>query len=164
MFTIPTRSLVAALVLAAAAAPAVASETVVHEVEVTADMEALQNAQAAARWTDLADDLENAIVARLVGRTGDEGANIFVDIDEIELANTLQSATGVADSRLVGAVAVTHDTDTSKYDNYELAVTFDQAGPFFLPETDLTAITTDSDEYYTGMIAAFADHVVENLK
>lgn len=162
MITSPARGVLTAIVLAAAAP--VAAETIVRDVEVTADMDALQNTEAAERWTHLADDLENAIVARLVGKTGEEGAKILVDIDEVELANTLESATGVADSHLVGDVAVTHDSNNTKFDNYKLTVTFEQAGPFFLPGTDLTTITSDSQEYYDGMITAFADHVVQNLK
>ncbi len=163
MFNKTTRGILTALVLSATAMP-VAAETIVREVEVTADMDALQNAEAAERWTHLADDLENAIIANLVGMTGEEGAKVLIDIDEVELANSFQSAMGVADSRLVGDVAVTHDSDNTKFDAYKLTVTFEQAGPFFLPGTDLTTITTDSQEYYDGMIAAFADYVVQKLK
>ncbi|MCV2872646.1 hypothetical protein OEZ71_10105 [Defluviimonas sp. WL0050] len=163
MFNKTTRGILTALILSATAMP-VAAETIVREVEVTADMDALQNAEAAERWTHLADDLENEIVANLVGMTGEEGAKVLIDIDEVELANSFQSAMGVADSRLVGDVAVTHDSDNTKFDAYKLTVTFEQAGPFFLPGTDLTAITTDSQEYYDGMIAAFADYVVQKLK
>lgn len=150
--------------LAASVALPVTAETIVREVEVSVDMEALQNTNAAAHWTSLADDLENAIVGALVGQTGEEGAKVSVDIDEVELASSFQSAVGVADSKLIGDVAVTHDSDNTKFDNYELTVTFEQAGPFFLPGTDLSAITTDSAEYYDAMVAAFADHVVQKLK
>ncbi len=162
MFTTTARGLLAGIVIATAA-PAFA-ETIVREVEVTADLEAIQNTKAAAHWTALPDDLENAIVGALVGKTGEEGAKILVDIDEVELANSFQSAVGTAESRLVGDVAVTHDSDNTKFDAYELTVTFEQAGPFFVPGTDLSAISTDSQEYYDAMIAAFADHVVKNLK
>ncbi|MCU9850226.1 hypothetical protein OEZ60_19740 [Defluviimonas sp. WL0024] len=147
----------------AAGAPT-SAETIVREVEVTADMDALQNPEAAERWTHLADDLENAIVAKLVGKTGEEGAKVSVDIDEVELASSLQSAAGVAESKLVGDVAITHDSDNTKFDNYQLTVTFEQAGPYFLPGTDLAAITTDSQEYYDAMIATFANHVVQKLE
>ncbi|WP_347311439.1 hypothetical protein [Defluviimonas sp. SAOS-178_SWC] len=163
MFTTTTaRGLLAGLVIATAAP--VFAETIVREVEVTADIDAIRNTQAATHWTKLSDDLENAIVSDLVGRTGEEGAKILVDIDEVELANSFQSAAGTAESRLVGDVAVTHDSDNTKFDAYELTVTFEQAGPFFLPGTDLSTITMDSQEYYNAMIAAFADHVVRNLK
>ena len=161
MFKTAAISLATGLTLAASM-PAFA-ETIVREVEVTADMDALKNSAAAAHWTTLADDLENAIVADLVGKTGEDGAKILVDIDEVELANTFQSAAGIADSRLVGDVAVTHDSDNTKFDNYELTVTFTDAGPFFPQGTDLAAITMDSEEYYRAMIAVFADHVVKKL-
>lgn len=149
--------------LGAALALPTTAQTVVRDVDISVDMDAIQNAEAAAYWSDLADDLENAIVANLVGRTGEQGAKISIDIDEVELANSFQSAIGVADSRLSGSVAVTHDSDNTQFDNYDLTVTFEQAGPFFLPGTDLAAITTDSKEYYDAMVAAFADHVVRRL-
>ena len=48
------------------------AETIVREVEVTVDMASIQNEKAAAHWATLADDLENAIVADLVGKTGEQ--------------------------------------------------------------------------------------------
>lgn len=144
------------------AAPSFA-EITVREVDVTVDMEAIQNEKAAAHWATLADDLENAIVANLVGKTDDKGSKITVDLNELELANSYQAATGIAESRMVGDVIITHDSDNSKFDNYELSVTFADAGPFFAPGTDLTKITSDSKEYYDAMISAFADHIVKKL-
>jgi len=161
MLKVTALSLAAGLVMSSAI-PAF-SETIVREVEVTADLEAIQNEKAAAHWATLADDLENAIVAGLVGKTGEEGAKILVDIDEVELANTYQEVTGIAESRLVGDVAVTHDSDNTKFDAYELTVTFEQATPFMPQGVDLALVTTDSQEYYDAMIKAFADHIVRKL-
>ena len=162
MFRKLAMTAVTATVLAAAF-PTFA-QTTVREVNVQADMEALQNANAAAYWTSLADDLENAIVARLVGLTADDGVKVSIDIDTVELASSFQSAMGTAESKLKGRVNVSSQTDNTKFDTYDLTVGFDQAGPFFPPNTDLTAITTDSKEYYDAMIAAFADSVVARLE
>lgn len=148
--------------LLAITAPAY-GETLVKEVNVEVDLESIQNAKAAEHWTGIADDLENAMVERLVGMTSEDGAKISVDIDEVELSNSLQSAMGTAESKLMGRVNISHESDNTKFDTYDLTVTFEQAGPFFLPGTDLTAITTDSEEYYNAMIAAFADAVVTRL-
>lgn len=140
-----------------------AAETMVKEVAVQADLQAVQNATAAKRWATLSDDLENAIVARLVDRIADDGVKVSVEIDSVELATTLQSAAGVAESKLTGKVNITSLTDNSSFDSYDLTVEFAQAGPLFLPDVDLTAITTDSKEYYDAMVSAFADKVVEKL-
>ena len=149
--------------LLATAAPALA-ETMVKEVTVEADLTAVQNANAGAHWATLTDDLQNAIVSRVADLIAEDGVKVSVAIDSVELANSLQSALGTADSKLMGKVNISHDTDNSKFDNYDLTVTFADAGPFFLPGTDLTAITTDSKEYYDAMIAAFADYVATKLK
>jgi hypothetical protein len=158
-------------VISAAVATALLSTTVpafaaimVKDVDVSVDLVAIENAMAAEHWTDIADDLENAIVGKLTDRIAEDGARISIDIDEVELANSWQSAMSVADSKLGGHVNISHESDNSAFDSYDLIVTFEQAGPFFLPGTDLTALTTDSKVYYDGMIAAFADYVVTHLK
>ena len=160
-----TRVLSAALAttLLATSLPAIAA-VMVREVEVSVDLEAIENAKAAAHWTAIADDLENAVVSKLMDRTSEDGAKISIDIDEVELANSWQSAMNIADSRLSGRINITHESDNSAFKSYDLTVTFEQAGPFFLPGTDLTTLTTDSKVYYDGMIAAFADYVVSNLE
>jgi len=146
-----------------AASPALA-KVMVRDIEVATDIEAMENRKAAAYWANISDDIESAMMERLVGETGDEGSRIVVDIDEVELANSYESALGVAESRLKGNVVVLNDQDNTKYDAYDLTVTFADAGPYFLPGTDLSLVTSDSAEYYDAMITAFADHIVENLK
>lgn len=148
--------------LLATAAPMFA-ETMVKEVVVNADMTAVQNAQAGAHWATLTDDLQNAIVSRIAPLIAEDGVKVSVDIDSVELANSFQSAVGIADSKLNGVVHISSETDNSKFETYDLTVTFAQAGPFFLPGTDLNKITTDSKEYYDGMITAFADHIANKL-
>ena len=143
------------------------AETMVKDVDVSVDLDAIQNPRAATYWTSVDDDLENAIVARLTGQLAgedDEGSSISVDLDEVELASTFDSAMGIADSKLAGEVHVTSDNDNTKFDQYEIVVTFDQA-VIFLPEgTDIAVLTTDSAKYYHAMIDAFADSVVLKLK
>ena len=146
------------------AAPVFAALSMVKEVDVTADLTVITNVKAAAYWTTVADDLENAIVARLVDRIADDGAKITVDIDELSLASSFESAANIADSKLVGAVSVTHDNDNTVFDAYALAVGIADAGPFFPEGTDITKITGNSKEHYDAMIAAFASRVVADLK
>ncbi len=146
------------------AAPVFAAVSTVKEVEVTADLTVITNVKAAAYWTTVADDLENAIVANLVDRIADDGAKITVDIDELSLASSFESAANIADSKLVGAVSVTHANDNTVFDAYALAVGIADAGPFFPEGTDIATITGNSKEHYDAMIAAFAARVVADLK
>ncbi len=149
--------------LLATTAPAFAM-TMIKEVDVSADLTAIENPKAAEYWTEISGDLENAIVALLTDRITEDGAKISVDINEVELASSFQSAMGMADSKLVGAVTVSHDNDNTVFDGYELTVTVVDAGPFFPEGTDLAMITTDSKEHYDAMINAFAARVVADLK
>lgn len=163
MFTkLIATTLTATLLLSAA--PVFAALSTVKEVEVTADLTVITNVKAAAYWTTVADDLENAIVANLVDRIAEDGAKISVDIDELSLASSFESAANIADSKLVGAVSVTHANDNTAFDAYALAVGIADAGPFFPEGTDIAMITGDSKEHYDAMIAAFAARVVADLK
>lgn len=153
----------AATVLFALAAPA-SAQTMVREVEVEVDIAALQNEKAATRWATLSDDLKNAVAARLVDRIADDGVRIRIDVDELSLASSFESAAGVADSAMKGNVVVSSETDYSLSDGYDLTVAFADAGPFFAAGTDLATLTSDSQLYYEGMVSAFADAVVKNLK
>lgn len=139
------------------------AETMVKDVTVQADLTAIQNAKAGEHWATLTDDLQNAIVSRLGALASDDGATLNVEINSVELANTLQSAAGVADSKLIGKVSVTSETDNSKFESYDLTVTFADASLLLVQGTDLAKITSDSKEYYDAMIAAFADHVIAKL-
>lgn len=137
--------------------------TMVKEVEVEADLSAVQNPRAAEYWTDIADDLENAIVARLTDRIAEDGVKISVDISEVELANTFENLTNIADTRMVGQVNVTSETDNTAFNSYELTLSVEQALPYFPPGTVVTAITVENRDYYSGMIEGFAQAVVDRL-
>lgn len=157
------KAALAATVLFSLTVPAMA-QTMVREVEVEVDLAALQNEKAATRWATLSDDLKNAVAARLVDRIAEDGVRIRIDVDEVSLASTFDSAAGIADSAMKGNVVVSSETDYSLSDGYDLTVAFADAGPFFPQGTDLATITSDSQQYYDGMISAFADAVVKNLK
>lgn len=165
MLTFPARGLAAALLATALALAAAAhARTIIREVEVNADIDALQNIEAATRWTRLADDLGTAIVSRPIGRTGEDGARLSVDIDEVALADSLQAAGSIAESRLAGTVNLRHDTDSRIFDNHELSITLSQVTPALLPGTGLAELTPDSEDDCTTRIAAFADGVAERLQ
>ena len=137
--------------------------TTVREVDVEVDLGAIQNPEAAAYWTNVADDLENAIVARITDRTRPDGVRISIDIEEVSLASLYESLTDISDTRMMGQVNITSDTDNTKFNSYELSVRVEEALPFFPPGTVVTAIVRDTPEYYRAMVEAFADAVVTRL-
>ncbi len=149
--------------LMVAGAAFAAPDDKVKSVEVEMDITALTNAAAAVRFANTAADLQGAILARVVDRTGEEGMDIKIDLSEVELSNSFTDAVGAADTRLVGSVRVTDDTDNSNFNSYELTVTIEQAAPFFPQEFDQASLTASSDEFYQALIAAFADGVVTRL-
>lgn len=157
------RTLMTTAALCAATA-AVAQETMVKGIDVSVDITAVTNVQAAAYWTSTADDLENAIVARLVDRTAEQGSMITIDIDELSLANSFQNKLGLEDAVLVGKVNVSNEQDNSKFDGYELTVTAKTAQAYAPDGTVLDGAFTDTPEYYQALITAFADGVVSRLK
>jgi len=158
------RTLAATLAATFLATATLAQEpTTVREVDVEVDLGAIANPAAATYWTNVADDLENAIVARITDRTDPDGVRIAIDIEEVSLASLYENLTDIADTRMVGQVNITSDTDNTKFNSYELSVRVEEALPFFPPGTVVTAIVRDTPEYYRAMVEAFADAVVRRL-
>ncbi len=161
---IRTTALVASLATAAGAS------TLVQEIEVTADVSALQNEKAVAVWSALETDLETAIAAELVNQIAAEGseeaeeaAEIEVEIDTVALASALETEMGIANSVLEGDVKV--DLPGTQYDQrYTLTVSAEQARVYYPEGTDMTLLNVDSEVFYTAMVDAFAHHVAEKLK
>jgi hypothetical protein len=160
----------------------------IAKIDVTVDLAAIQNEQAATFWANLEADLENAIAARLTGESmvsEDEqlayqaeqnegsdgnsgglkllGTQILVDIREVELASAFERELNLADSVLVGQVNITDDTDNSNFDAYELSVTLENA-QIVLPEGAVLVLSTDTGDSYNRIVEAFAEGVVSRLK
>lgn len=92
------KTLAAALLGAAMTLPALAlaDAPMIKSIDVETSLNDLSNAEAAAYWKSLDTDLETAIAAQLVGRLGDEGMDIKIDMNEVALANFFQSEIGRA--------------------------------------------------------------------
>ena len=157
----------------------------IGKIDVTTDLSAIQNEEAATFWANLEADLENAIAARLTDRlvTADEqmdatqedeaadedgaakieGTQIIVDIREVELANAFQRELNLGDAVLVGQVNITDDNDNSNFDAYELSVTLETA-KIVVPEGATLLLSTDTTKAYTRLVEAFADGIVSRLK
>lgn len=133
-------------------------------VEVTADLTAIQNEKAAAYWSNIAKDLQDAIVARVVDRIADDGATIRVDLREVELASSFERALDVSDAVLVGQVNVSDPTDNSNMAAYELSVTLGTSGMKSADGSVVTYETLDTPEAYQALVGAFADQVVQRLE
>jgi hypothetical protein len=153
----------------------------VAKIDVTVDLAAIQNEQAASFWANLEGDLENAIAAKLTGKlvseeeakaTSDgtddgtpiiDGTQIIVDIREVELATAFERELNLADSVLVGQVNIVDDTDNSNMDAYELSVTLENA-KVIIPEGAVLILSTDTGDSYDRIVEAFADGVVSRLE
>lgn len=154
--------------------PAFAGVEKVAKIDVQVDLSAVQNEKAATYWANLEADLENALAARLVDRLVTEevkpdengridGAQIIVDIREVELANALQRELNLGDAVLVGQVTVKDDTDNSNADGYELTTSLENA-KVVVPEGMTVVLSTDTNEAYTRLVDVFAEGVVSRLK
>lgn len=156
------RFLVASTLALTVALPAFAQDRV-QNVDVTFDIDAVNSQPAATFWSDLEGDLETAILERVADRLSeDEGSELLIDVDELDMSNSFQSALG-KDSTLKAGVRIKNE-DMSKEEYYNLTVRLDEAGNFeFSPEGAL-AQTVPVDVAYTAMVDAFADNVVSHLE
>ena len=92
-----------------------------------------------------------------------DGAQIIVDIREVELANALQRELNLGDAVLVGQVTVKDDTDNTNADGYELTTSLENA-KVVVPEGSVVLLSTDTTKAYSRLVDAFADNVVSRLK
>lgn len=165
---------VAAILSVMPASTLVAAVDTVAKVDVTVDISAVSNAEAAKYWANLETDLENALAARLVDRLATEevvpdeqgridGAQIRVDIREVELASAFDRELNLGDAVLVGQVTIVDDTDNTNADGYELQVSLENA-QVVVPEGMVVVLSTDTSGAYTRLVDAFANGVVTRLK
>lgn len=153
----------AGAILMALSLPAFASDTPVAGVDVEFDLDAIKNSEAAAFWSNLDEDLEQAIIVRVGDRLSDRGSKIRIDIDEFSMSNSFQSAMG-ADSVLTGDINVRNESDKTKNSFYDLTITLDEAGAVVEGENGVQVLTVSTDEAYTALIDAFASGVVSRLR
>lgn len=146
---------------------AAAFAVTVQSVEVDIDLEAIENPKAATYWTSIADDLENAIVARLVGLPAEENENpieLRIDLSEVSLSGGFTETMGLEDTRLVGDVKVVTPDENNRIVSYELSVDVNAARVLIPAGVDVVTLPADSPVYYQAMIEAFAQGVVDRLE
>ena len=150
--------------LAALSWAATSNAATVKSVDVEVELGAIENPRAAQYWTSITDDLENAIVARIADQVSDDGVDVSIDLEEVSLSSGFEDTLGLADTRLVGDVTMTHASDNSRFGTYQLTVDVNTALPMIPADVDVTILPADSRVYYEAMIAAFAQGVVDRLK
>ena len=158
-----TAAIVALMGTTAIAATATAkSPATVKQIQVETDLDAIQNAEAAAVWANIDTDLAAEIIAQLGDRVDPEGADVVIDIDEVSLATSFEQAIGTEEAYLKGDVLLRVPGPDNNV-NYTLTVTSVQAEAYFPDGTVITDLTQGSDVYYRAMLEAFAENVVRNL-
>ena len=168
------RNLAATALIALLSTPLHAAVDNVARIDATVDVSAIKDTQAATFWANLEADLENAIAARLTDRLASkeakpdsdgkiDGAQIIVDINEVELASAFERELNLGDAVLVGDVTIRADTDMANTDTYELTVSLENA-KVVVPEGKMLVLSTDTGEAYKRLVEAFADGVVSRLK
>ncbi|UWR27799.1 hypothetical protein K3757_07650 [Sulfitobacter sp. S223] len=159
-----TVAVVALMGSTAIAATATATGPVtVKMIEVTTDLDAIQNAEAAAVWANIDADLTAAIISQLGVLLDPEGAEIVIDIDEVSLATSFEQAIGTEEAYLQGDVLL-RVPGPDNNENYTLTVSSLQAESFYPDGTVIGDLTQGSDVYYRAMLDAFAANVVRNLE
>jgi len=134
----------------------------VDKIEVTTELDAVENAEAAKVWANIDDDLTAKLVDRLQGRADTDGSDIVIDIDEVSLASSFEQAVGDEKAYLKGDVVLRNPgPDDNEY--YTLTVHAEQAQAYFPDGKVVTDLTTGSRVYYQAMLDAFADNVILNL-
>lgn len=159
------RALLPVLLAATLATGAFAADgpLMIKDIQVTADLSAFKNTAAAAQWANLEADLETAIAQNVVNRTAEDGATIYVDITEIEVASMLQTIISSAKTQLVGDVKVGTKDEHDEFKNYKLTVAIDGSALAFPKDADLTVMAANSKPFYDKVVQTFSEAVVQRL-
>lgn len=160
MFSV--KQILAGAVFAGLSSTAFAAQTI-SEIDVSVDLPAIENSEAAKVWTSLGTDLETAIAERVANQLGENGTEVVIDINEVALATAFENAYALEDSSLVGMVDI-RVPGVLNNEEYELTVTASQAIAALDPTIDRSTLTIASEEVYRAMIDAFADNVSMKLK
>jgi hypothetical protein len=171
---IHSKTAASAALIALLASPLMAAVDKIAKVDASVDISAINNVQAATFWANLETDLENAIAARVTDRLATaevkpdengkiDGAQIKVDIREVELATAFERELNMGDAVLVGQVTIVDDSDNTNSDGYELTVSLENA-KVVVPEGSVVVLSNDKSGAYTRLVEAFADNVVSRLK
>lgn len=147
--------------IALLATGALADQTV-SEIDVSVDLSAIENREAAAVWTSLGTDLETAIAERVTPLLGENGTEVTVDINTVSLATAFENAYALEDSTLTGLVEISRPGMMND-EEYELSVTASQAISAMSPSVDASQLTIASEEVYRAMVDAFATNISAKL-
>ncbi|MEL7212277.1 MAG: hypothetical protein AAGK92_06420 [Pseudomonadota bacterium] len=138
------------------------AQALVRDVQVNADLTVIRDVEAARQWTRLEADLETAIVEQLVGRISEDGLEIFITIDSLELANMLETRANIESSALSGDVSFRRDGLLNDTD-YRLKVSASQARVLLPEGSNIIVLNPSSTEFYEAMVESFAQNVIRRL-
>lgn len=139
---------------------AMADPVPVAEINVTADLTAIQTAEAGTYWANLETDLGNAIATRVAGQTADDGVKVTVRLDAVSLGESYSLMNAQGQAFLEGRVIV---TGAQYSDGYLLRVGIGESALTDEDAVTPAVIMADSETYYRAMIDAFADRVADKL-
>lgn len=149
------------------ALPVFAAEKKVEDISVTAKVSAIQNAQAAQYFGNLEPDLRAAIATRLADKMtsgqSEKGVIVSVNVQEVELANSFQNLTNLANTQLNANVSVQDDATKTSLQDFNLTVSVEQIIRYLPEGTDPAVLTLDTPVFYQALVNGFADAVVERL-
>lgn len=157
------RSLIASGAIALLSTTSLASALDVAEVDVTAELTALQNPQAAAFWADLETDLEAAILSQLVDQITDDGARLVVNIEGFGIGDEADLPFTVEDAALSGRIHVIDLTNNANFQTFELNVSIQGMSVTDTEGEPVMVAQMPPEWTYETLITAFAEGVVERL-
>lgn len=162
-----TTTLSTALAVVLFALPVNAADKKVEDIVVTANTSAIQNPQAAEYFGNLGPDLESAIAALLVDKMtsgqSEKGLKVSVNVQEVELANSFETLTNLASTRLDANVGVFDDEIQTSLQDFAIEVSVEQMLRYMPEGTDPATLTLDTPVFYQALVKGFAAAVVERL-
>ncbi|MGY6547980.1 MAG: hypothetical protein ACXIU7_03105 [Roseinatronobacter sp.] len=156
-------TLLAAGVIGLMGSTALARYVHFSEVDVTADLSVIEDAEAAAFWNTLEQDLEAALMTRLADQlTEEDGARLVVNIERFAIEEPL-APFAVENAALAGRIHVIDLNNNANFDSFELSVQLDGLSIIAPDGTALASAEFAPDQVYLTLVNAFADNVAARV-
>lgn len=159
----PLKMLLSAAAIGLMSTTAMARDIMFNEVDVTADLTVIEDAEAAAFWNTLETDLEARLLALLADHIAEDGARLVVNVESFAVEEPLAPFT-IENAALSGRVHVVDLNNNANFESFELSVRIEGMTVQNADGADILAIELDPDAIYTTLVDNFAENIAERFQ
>lgn len=142
---------------------ALASDLTFYEVDVSADLTVIEDAEAAAFWNTLETDLESRLLSLLADQIAEEGARLVVNVESFAIDEPLAPFV-IENAALSGRVHVIDLNNNANFESFELSVRLEGMTAQTDDGTVVAMAELPADVIYTTLVDSFAENIATRVQ